>query len=175
METVYKALMEENGELRSTIAGRGLGVAQDKPKLTYKEGEITYAPEGTKGIYVWESLGEARKHVRYYCEERGRVHEATPLGKKGHDPIRDSTTYPAILLGKEVWLELAPKEEWVDVTGECAVKLEGNHVEVWHKNVYVLALGGKYSALTIDSQYKVEVNLLEGCCGKFKVFHKKVS
>ena len=70
-------------------------------------------------------------------------------------------------------IELAlPKEEWVDVTGECSVKIITHHVEIYHNGLYVLGLGGGFAALTCDNTYKVEVNPEASCCGHFTIYNK---
>ncbi len=104
---VYKALIVQNGKLTSTIAGRGLAgyPAQDKPSLTYKEGEITCAPKGTKGIYTWATLEDAIRHLSVSMAGftgSKIVHKATPLGQISV-VNKQTLLFSAILLGKEVW------------------------------------------------------------------------
>lgn len=108
---VYKALMEVGGRLESLTT---LGA-----NLTYTEGEITYAPEGSMGIFVEETLMEARsmgQGNRGYKEKEGKlvVYEAAPLGFQEavvdhNKAFGNMLRYPAILLGKEVWRD-KPKE-----------------------------------------------------------------
>lgn len=105
MKTYYKALIiGDDGNLWSIIAGRGLAglTAQDKPSLEYKEGAITYNPEGEQGIFVHETKDAAYSQANSY--RRGKtavIHEATALGETlglGRPGVR----FPAILLGKRV-------------------------------------------------------------------------
>jgi len=119
---VYKVVVEtEDGRLVSRTAG-GYGFSKWQ-ELVYKEGEITYAPEGSGGIFVDETMEDAHTTVedRAGSKQGTRViYEAIPLGKLcGAIPDRcggvsifsASARYPAILLGKEVWRETPPRPE----------------------------------------------------------------
>jgi len=103
---VYKALVK-------TRAGRLVSIWAET-LLDYHEGEVTYAPKGSMGIFIRDDLGGAvnngKSNSRHRCKElEGTlvVHEATPLGnlcsKAGHSTFLVDDRYPAILLGKEVW------------------------------------------------------------------------
>jgi len=119
METGYKPLVETpEGELVSIWAGGGVGRAGYI--LKYKGGEITYNPEGKAGIWVSETLEQAKDSGFGNKNKDGVlvVYEVTPLGKRMGEregfPIPSTfgydVRYPAILLGKEVWSD-RPKEE----------------------------------------------------------------
>ncbi len=128
METVYKAVANfPGGRLESILAGGGSEEVRTLPMLVYKEGEITYAPEGSNGVYVSETEEKARD-VGMWNKTRIKgiygavvtVHEAIPLGNRksledavavrGLSAFAEIPRYPAILLGKEVWRE-TPKEQ----------------------------------------------------------------
>jgi len=195
MDKIYKVLLEEDGELKSTIAGRGLGkvyLAQDKPRLTYKEGQITYAPEGTVGLFSYRILGEAKRYSKYIPHDEGtiRIHEAIPLGNRFSTFFFNSRVYPALLLGKEVWREEAPKEGWVDVTSECTLGItEVGRVTVSHGGEVRVILGSKGAVISVAiggnksfedvkdyGTYRVELlDYAEGWAntGGIKVFHKQ--
>ena len=238
---VYKALALEDGVLKSIIAGReGFGAS-----LEYQEGEVTYAPEGSMGIFADAVLKEAiRNGQGNYFGQPGIlvVHEAVPLGTRmwGEETFMEYPRYPAILLGKEVWrerpkpkfkvgdkvrgvlsyavgclftitrvfwssdegyageprylytcagisyseymLELAPKEEWVDVTEECTVDFlraccgceGGTTISVHHNSGLVARMGFGEPWILSKEVYKIELatkNYL-GQCSSFKVFKK---
>ena len=162
---VYKPLVETlEGKLVSVWAGgevSRLGVI-----LEYKEGGITYTPEGGAGIWVSKTLEEAQNQKNNQ-NKKGTfvVYEVTPLGKKcGEFNTRDGyrsvfsndLRYPTVLLGKEVWRE-KPREEWVDVTEECEFKSNSTHIIAHHNSKDIGAIGIMPFAPFCSSQYKVEV------------------
>lgn len=116
---VYKVVRKQNGELVSVWAGTQ-SYKVYKP-VTYKEGQISYAPEGQGGLAVFGDLKDAKTFLIHSVHSNlgqniGEIHEATALGTKGY-PISggwgdSNCTYPAILLGKKVYPEAtrpAPK------------------------------------------------------------------
>lgn len=132
---MYKGFRLENGRLTSLVHwtdGSFTNYLEKKeikaPTLTYKEGEITYAPRDTAGIFICKTLEDAQKTVK---ENHGQghcvVHEITALGNiKEYD--FQSINYlvcPAILVGKRVWEYNAPvpKLVWEDVTTKCGVRI----------------------------------------------------
>lgn len=215
-QTVYKALVR-------TKDGRLVSIWSDRI-LDYNEGQITYAPKGSMGIFIRPTLEGAKysgkTNSRRRCKELGGtrvVHEATPLGnlcsKAGSSIFLADDRYPAILLGKEVWrdkpirpepkfkvgdkvvgtcssstgevftiesikgdeawftkgtwlgikqIKLASKEEWVDVTKECDLKLstpygkEYNLVQVNYQGQQIVELGTGKPWITTDPHYRVE-------------------
>lgn len=154
--------------------------------LDYKEGEVTRAPEGTKGISLNLSV-----HVTVAPDKKRdipgsyfAVHECWAIGKKMG---AWDNYYPAILLGKEVWNEkpVAPPEPvWKDVTEECTTELRmGQYVSVLHggtervllssKGMHIWAAQGGDCKTTDAGDYRVEVGLYPAYpCGSFKVFKK---
>ena len=112
-EKVYKVLRKEQGELKSVYAGKATGFPQYKG-VTYKEGEIARAPQGQQGLACYTDLRDAKnflgvENARYALDLV--IHEATSLGtKRGRialDSFRKSScTYPALLLGKQVYPEI---------------------------------------------------------------------
>lgn len=174
---VYKALVEkEGGELVSIWAGTHIG-----GELSYQEGQVTYAPEDSIGIFVEETLEESIYNGKDNSTLKRKeyngtlvVHEAIPLGQmfpKGHSlNFEDYIRYPAILLGKEVWRQEPekPKEEWVDVTKECTyyARRDGDDLK---KGAYVLVIehngeivghlfvGGVKPAM-MGSNYQIEIS-----------------
>lgn len=250
METGYKPLVEtpDRGLISLWAGGGAAGTV-----LEYKEGEITYTPKGSAGIWVSKTLEQAKDSGFGNKNKVGVliVYEVTPLGERMGEGEGFSTPssfardirYPAILLGKEVWreeeprpepkfkvgdrvvlkdakgeycgvqigmvgvvvtpsisstvirmpvhnhyyvqekyLELAPVEEWVDVTGECTLRMscmEGR-VSVCHNGAERLLLGSKGAYLWRcqngrhpEDNYKVELTDGNYSCGTFTVFKKK--
>lgn len=116
VKKVYKALQETpEGKLISLMAQSDLC----RYPLDYREGGITYAPEGSMGIFTDDTRGKARHTGRANkgrCTENGGIlviYEAIPLGEMMNKAIdltfASRDRYPAILLGKEVWRE-KPRE-----------------------------------------------------------------
>lgn len=166
VKTVYKPLVETpDGELISVWAG---DAGCHGTILEYKEGEITYAPEGSAGIWVSKSLGEANNQ---FCNKNKEgvsvIHEVAPLGKEClHDTHKwgsfgQDTRYPAILLGKRVYQgepPEEPKEEWVDVTKKCTSEINlyerayglGLTVRLKHNGAILGYFGAKGFERSID-------------------------
>ena len=159
---VYKALARyPDGRLVSLWASNHSGtVDRGEVELEYHEGEITYAPQGSQGIYTEATYQEGIGQMKNGEEKRDLLgatlvlHEAIPLGNMmPADPhaYQAPGRYPAILLGKEVWRKPAPEpiEEWVDVTGECTLqfinevifKKKGFYVQVYYRGACVVGLG----------------------------------
>jgi len=130
---VYKPLVETgDGRLVSIIVGTGMPGVQ----LEYKEGTITYSPEGGDGIWVNEDFEKGRESGRGNKSVVGVlvVHEVIPLGERcgaiimpGGLPSAFSldTRYPAILLDKEVWRETPPRPEPKFSEGQRVVVASG--------------------------------------------------
>lgn len=182
VKKVYKAVRLKDGALESLVVGSARqGYAFPYSTLTYIEGEITYAPKGSDGIYVSLTLEGAVGDIRGNCPDpdEGHVYEATPLGKQGKGMI-NLPTYPAILLGKCVWRSEPekPKEEWVDITKECHTTLvpfeeiDGSYLALCHASIVigVLALNQNILDLGLPSNYKIERAINATC--SFKVFKK---
>lgn len=158
MKTYYKALIiGDDGNLWSIIAGRGLAglTAQDKPSLEYKEGAITYNPEGEQGIFVHETKDAAYSQANSY--RRGKtavIHEATALGETlglGLPGVR----FPAILLGKRVETleDEAPKFEvgdFVTIRPDLETASHGWGVMDEHKDGVVVYDVGMFGGLYGD-------------------------
>ncbi len=106
---VYKALKVEGGILKSVLAGNPLSTSSigDYIGVIYKEGEISYAPIGQKGLAVFGSLEEAKYWlgINLKSGDTGVIYEATGLGNEG----------AALLLGRKVYstrpLELTALEK----------------------------------------------------------------
>jgi len=131
MNKVYKPLVRtEDGRLVSIFARRRPTL--DYPELEYKEGTITYAPEGTRGIWTSPDLERGKKQKENATDKLSEggtfvVHEATPLGNPITTPTEvgaPSTRYPALLLGKEVWREEAPRPELKFKVGDKVIVVE---------------------------------------------------
>ena len=115
VKSVYKVVRVDNGVLKSVYAGHYTGIhfVEDLQGVTYKEGQITYAPQGQKGLAVWDTLEQAILFSESNSTQgKQAVYEATGLGNRdiGLQADEGASTYPAILLGKEVWRE-EPKPE----------------------------------------------------------------
>lgn len=123
-KTFYKPLvLTPTGELISIWAGTGKGVGQTSgTRLTYKEGEITYCPQGSMGIWVNKTLKGAIYQVtgganaKWTKVETGGIaviHTIIALGESmplvGEDGFSHDLRYPAILLGKRVWEDEPPR------------------------------------------------------------------
>lgn len=127
VKKVYKAVRDIEGRLESLVVGsKHFGKSyRDEITLTYKEGEITYAPENSAGIWTHSNLRVAVTDIYNWNlrEEGACVYEAIPLGKALPAGTNDGCVarYPAILLGKCVWRSEPekPEEEWEDITREC--------------------------------------------------------
>ena len=145
---VYKVVRVDNGELKSVYAGNcTTNILRDfrgnTQGVIYKEGQISYAPRGQKGLFVFMSLKEA-KAFAIESREMGilEIYEAIPLGEEqiraGFDT---SALYPALILDKKVWSEDEPLdvfEEWEDVTRDCDLYWQTD-IAGWY---YVDALHG---------------------------------
>lgn len=183
----YKTvLVLSNGDRVSPWARGGTGYAGYQP-LTYKEGEVTRAPEGTRGVCVYLS-NDNSPHVVSEKKDANAgsyfaVHECWTIGKKNDRELGEY--YPAILLGKEVWNEkpAEPVEEWRDVSDECTFQRRSNgYVSVYHGGTERILLGDKGMHLwavqggAVGSQdYKVESVARDNAgypCGGFKLFKK---
>ena len=179
---VYKALVRrDDGTLVSLIARKEWAGDQ----LEYREGEITYAPEGSMGIFVAATL-EGAKCVGHR-NSGGKpiiIHEVTPLGemltKRDTRHFAERDRYPAILLGGEVYSEEAepePEEKLVDVSAECVGDLysakDGCLLRVFHNGNYVFEVGNGGKPW-VASEYEVKTvkNPVGGDLNWFKVFKK---
>uniref|UniRef100_A0A6H1ZRQ9 Uncharacterized protein n=1 Tax=viral metagenome TaxID=1070528 RepID=A0A6H1ZRQ9_9ZZZZ len=119
IKQVYKVVRIDGEELKSVWAGNPTGgIVISADGVVYKEGEITYAPKGQQGLSTFDTLLEAIAFASTQAMKYSRVvHEATPLGKRGekvgsaYSWGNTAATYPAILLGKEVWKEEEKKPE----------------------------------------------------------------
>lgn len=167
--TLYKPLVwrSEGGQLESlTTIGK---------TLYYTEGRITYAPEGSMGIFVSSSLAIAKGmglgNRGYKLSKVGEgikdalvVYEVIPLGNRF--PYTDvsfggSDRYPAILLGKEVWRDepVPPKEEWEEVTKDITCRGNCGRAVIEHKGIELmeLTLSKPYIASPVtEGRYKIE-------------------
>jgi len=141
----YKGFALIDGKLYSTWAGRTIGT-----KLTYKEGQITYTPLGSLGIWTYLTV-PSREQCSCPKEVSFVVHEVIPLGEEFPIDVASAFSkspgrYPAVLVDKEVYRETLPSTSlsvgsWVDVTKECTFEphQEGNPEEggyvlcVWYK------------------------------------------
>ena len=135
MNKVYKPLVRtEDGRLVSIFARRRPTL--DYPELEYKEGTITYAPEGTRGIWTSPDLERGKKQKENATDKLSEggtfvVHEATPLGNPITTPTEvgaPSTRYPAILLGKEVWREEPSRPKAKFRVGDKVIVVESPEV-----------------------------------------------
>jgi len=152
---LYKALrVKPDGSLASLLIGNTthLSFASFK-ELTYKEGEITYAPEGSRGIYCDKTLEQAEQRAKVESRE-GRafesvVLEVTPLGRQATGS--DCICCPAVLVGRKVYgiaysPPEPPKEEWKDVTSECTTRLSicrPAWITLCHDEKDIALFGGK--------------------------------
>jgi len=169
---LYKALrVKPDGTLASLLIGHTTSVQFASFKeLTYKEGEITYAPKGSRGVYCDNTLGGAEQRARIESNHGRRfeavVHDVTVLGTES-SRTTDTTCCPAVLVGRKVYgiayrPPEPPKEEWKDVTKECTTKWTrascsvsgGYYLDIYHNGELVASLGQGVSLWC--NQYKVE-------------------
>jgi hypothetical protein len=103
---MYKVCRERDGEFCSALAGILGYICSSQPVLKYKEGQITYAPESSNGIYVIQTLAEAQRWVEAYSMYNLVIFEVTPLGEDSHNTGDCSgylcSTFPAVLVGKKI-------------------------------------------------------------------------
>lgn len=191
---VFKVLANKDGKLESlTTMGSN---------LSYAEGKVTYAPEGSMGIFVDETLEKARVNGTgnqgYKCEKKAGVdkpatfiiHRAIPLGQplpKTGAVFGGSLRYPAILLEEEVWRAPppTPKVEWVNVTEECTFGLMANRsgeecqalIKITHKSKVIGMMGlNQLEPMSgdISKKYKIESSESTFCKTQwFRVFHRQ--
>jgi hypothetical protein len=112
---VFKALqLTPEGKLISLRAQSRDG------SLDYKVGQITYAPEGSMGVFVKETLDFAQTcgiaNCGYAHAAKGIVviHKSVALGTRlpySRQIFGDEPRYPAILLQEEVWREKLTRPE----------------------------------------------------------------
>ncbi len=142
---MFKPLLRKpDGTLESIWAGKGerkIGTT-----LTYKEGEITYASEGTLGIWVSESIEQAQ--TAGVGSKRGEgdivVHEVVALGHQlpSGGTISGSPQnirYPAIILGAEVRREPPPMPAPKFKVGDKVTIPRGNIYGDKKEKVYIIA------------------------------------
>lgn len=72
----YKVVKESNGKYFS--CGSGLN-EHHALVLEYKEGEITIAWEGTIGIFLFQTLQDARNYIYNLMTNKYRIFEVEPL------------------------------------------------------------------------------------------------
>lgn len=159
---VYKALINKDNKLESLVAGSGSFT--DHRSLPYHVGQITYAPEGSLGIFVDETLADAQGNAqgnKSKCRKvRGTlvVHEAAPLGaalpQEGKSSFESYTRYPAILLGKEVWRETPPPKLELPDFQHSFVGFDGKP-----KSIRGTFFGGHHDLYIYDSSGKELVML----------------
>lgn len=181
---VYKQVAVRDGKYWSSFVGVPNSAYSPGlvglPALEYKVGEVTTSPT-LDGIFCHRDRALALQRAK----DRADVHtglsallECYPIGVRTGSGF---CNYPAVYVLRELWREEEePKEKWVDVTDECTVYLmkcgvdspNGAYIEVDHRGVYVLGLGGKRcSVLATDPRYKVEL-LETRSVGGFKVFKR---
>jgi hypothetical protein len=89
--------------------------AAEKTVLAYTEGKITYAPPETPGIFIYETLEEAKRWLEgdfvfgEIREHKPHIYEVTPLGKQAPSPTGHGVCYPAVLVGKRVYEAKPPR------------------------------------------------------------------
>ena len=187
LQTYYKAFRVVDGELKSLIkwsravTDSRTKKAVPKPTLSYKEGDITYNPEGQVGLFLYDNLNLA---CRRAGEESGGeqhvvVHEVTALGNATSYSWcwADYIVCPAVLVGKKVWeFNAPPKMGWVDVTKQCTPGIYprsygGYLVGIHHNGKLLLSLGkSAYKELEAQRDYRVTI-IDNGTQGGFKVEH----
>ena len=116
MQKFYKAVRElEDGTLVSMMPRDvEILVSYGKPVLTYNVGGVTCAPDGRFGVFLFTDLDDAKGLTNEYCHhDDGIIYEAEPIGEPREHYTSNRPTFPAILLGKEVWRQkpLPPKEK----------------------------------------------------------------
>lgn len=153
METqmVYKALRVDDGVLKSVWAG--IGCFASLIGITYTEGQISYAPKGQAGLSAFGELEDAIE----FCGANNNhcypmvVHEAVSLGRKGKalnfsDSIwKSSATYPAILLGKEVWSDKPKEPTELERLCEARTLLGGDIRTATRTSLNLFPKGRKYA------------------------------
>ncbi len=193
MNKVYKVLRVEGEELKSVYAGFYTGTIfmENLEGVTYKEGTISYAPKSQGLLTAFGVLEEAidfAKRNTPETAERMVIHEAVPLGGNGGAlygsgcPWSSSCSYPAILLGEEVW-KGKPKEEWVDVTSSLIAKVkeskpDGFVFDLYDGDTWVALLGGGEGVnltMLAEESYKLEVSKFGGKILWFRVFKRLLS
>jgi len=192
-KTYYKGFrVGEDEELLSLVKWDGgeilAGTKTYKaPVLTYKEGQITYTPEGTEGIFITETLGEAKGITRANGGGATHkvIHEVTPLGNIEHGKGNNSqTSCPAILVGKKVFEYNAeppkppePVENWVDITSQCQFKRVSTWLSIYEPTGFyeIFLCGPKgivpYSKGKDTTHYKLDTTSkgFSYECGDFRV------
>lgn len=183
---VYKVMRidPEDGKLKSVYAGNPKHCLIQYPTVIYKEGEIAYAPRGQLGLSAFGTYEGAK----YFCktnkvEDVMVIHEAVPLGKRGGglwDCDDSDCTYPALLIGKEVWRSEPekPKEGWVDVTRELTFEPyytdEGTSLRICHAHCIIGYLGVEPNLAELPTGYKYETHAHSGNHSGFVKILKKV-
>lgn len=182
-KTYYKGFRVEDGELKSIVRWRDRpeGVYYLPRILTYTEGEVTYAPSGTQGIFLQEELAKCMRFVNTECDgHHAVIHEVTPQGAVGKG-WSNFPVCPAVLVGKKVWETNAPPEpRWVDVTADCELEwchnLEDlNMILINHAGEAVAILGLEgYGLMFPVTGYRVEKVYQSSDCGWwFKVMKEE--
>ena len=150
----YKAVIEKDGGYVSTFAGSPPG--QQFDELTYRMGQTTTSSRGT-GIHCADTLEVAMRNYppadsddrrEGFDRKDGRVVilKVEGIGVKGEADSfahRESVVFPSVKVLSVAWEE-EKKEEWVDVTEECTVRLLGSgFVSIRHNDCKVAEVGHK--------------------------------
>jgi len=156
------------------------------PVLSYTEGEITYAPEGTDGIFIEKNLEKGKQTT---MDSGGRsfkvIHEITPLGNRRalENSLGRFTTYPAILVGKRVKSyhepkPVPPEPVWVNITRDCTCSAIGFGPFQWvsirdPETKSEIALMGPKGIVLYGSK-REQYRIVEGdgssfACGEFRI------
>ena len=156
----YKAVIERDGEYVSTFTGGDHDGARKYGSLTYRVGEVTESTEGG-GVFCFDTLEAtqraypADRSASHILRKEGRVVILKVEGIEDMSPdnLTHNRYYKSVKALSVAWEE-ERKEEWVDVTEDCTVRLgERGSVVVCHNGVAVLSFG--------ERVYKEETN-----CGR---------
>lgn len=189
-QKVYKVVRQHSdGRLTSVYAGQPETMTEKWKRLTpveYKVGEIAYAPQGQMGLAAFTTLNDAVWFARHEgaLPHNNLILSATPLGPRGPSLTnltgRSSYTYPALLIGEQVWPEQPAEPEWKDVTAECILswwQTERGVIRVSHDGYTMALIGHQINCSKIGKPdcYRVETlpSVIEGFSGTIKVLKRK--
>lgn len=173
---IYKQVAIRDGKYWSSFVGvkghdysasRISGMEGDCPALEYPIGQIVTAPT-ERGIFCSKNkenaLADAKTRLNV-TKGLSALLACYPIGEEIETVMFTGhwCNYPAVYVIHEIWREEEkPKEEWVDVTGECTTSLlaascggaVGSRVHLFYRNETVGNIG--LGEPTIEEGYKIE-------------------
>ena len=177
----YKAVRVEDGKYLSVLMGSDKAPVYATPgrALEYVVGKETSG--GTMGIFCFRDIEDCKKTYRartFYARSSGPIAILEVEATGGEIDVRvshpiGSVNYPSVKVLSVAWEE-EKKEEWVDVTRDCTVRLSGESGEfivISHNGLTVAEVGHKLWSTT-RKDYRVTSRPNEGVpehAGYFKV------